>query len=185
VGALGPDQVLSDGVVTLRRAEDRDLPAIEAGITDPDVVRWIGAPEATPEGVLVLNAERAAAGSPTFAICGPDDACVGLVWVNRRAKDPEVGYVGYWLLPGARGRGLATKAVRLISDWAFQELGLTSLGLTADVANVRSRAVAERSGFRRAPASTGDAAVDDQASGNVFYTLDRDADAAGHDRGPG
>jgi hypothetical protein len=33
---------LSDGRVLLRAAEPRDLPAIEAGIHDPDVIQWIG-----------------------------------------------------------------------------------------------------------------------------------------------
>jgi RimJ/RimL family protein N-acetyltransferase len=152
-----PDPPLGDGIVGLRPADERDLPAIEAGISDAEVVRWIGPPEATPEGVLALNRERWAAGSPTFAIHEGDDACVGLVWINRGSENPSVGYVGYWLLPKARGRGVATRAVRLISAWALRELGTASLALTTDTANARSQAVAERSGFRRAsPRRTAD-----------------------------
>ena len=150
-----PDPPLGDDVVGLRPADERDLPAIEAGINDADVVRWIGPPEATPEGVLALNRARWAAGSPTFAIHEADGACVGLIWINRGSENPSVGYIGYWLLPEARGRGLATRAVRLISGWALRELGTSSLAITTDIANARSQAVAERSGFHRAsPART-------------------------------
>lgn len=136
---------------------------------DADVVRWIGPPEATPEGVLVLNRERWAAGSPTFAIHEADGACVGLVWINRRPDNPSVGYIGYWLLPEVRGRGLATRAVRLISGWAVRELGTASLAISVNVANARSQAVAERSGFRRdkAPRRT-----DDPAARNVIFRLE-------------
>ena len=164
-----PDPPLGDGVVGLRPADERDLPAIEAGINDVDVVRWIGPPESSPKGVLALNRERWAAGSPTFAIHEDDDACVGLVWINRGSENPSVGYLGYWLLPEARGRGLATRAVRLISAWALRELGTTSLALTADVANARSQAVAERSGFRRASSPR---TADGRDARNVLFRLE-------------
>ena len=169
-----PDPGLFDGTVRLRWPGPGDLAAIDAGIHDPDVIRWIGPPEGTPEEVLALNRSRAAARSPTFAICHPDDACVGLVWINRGTKDPSVGYVGYWILPDVRGRGIATRAVRLISGWAMRELGLASLALTTDVANERSQAVAERSGFRRAEPSADEPAARDSATGNILYTLEGD-----------
>ena len=165
-----PDPRFGDGVVGLRPADERDLPAIEAGINDVDVIRWIGPPEGTAEGVLALNRERWAAGSPTLAIHEADDACVGLIWINRGSENPAVGYIGYWLLPGARGRGLATRAVQLISAWALGELGIASLAITTDTANVRSQAVAERSGFRRAsPART----AGGERARNVLFRRER------------
>lgn len=105
---LAPDPPLTDGIVLLRASEARDLPAIEAGIHDPDVIRWIGPTKGSATDVLALNRERWASGSPTLSICEPDGTCVGLVWVNLREADRATGSVGYWLLPGARGRGLAT-----------------------------------------------------------------------------
>jgi RimJ/RimL family protein N-acetyltransferase len=169
VSVRPPDPPLSDGFVGLRPADERDLPAIEAGMHDADVVRWIGPPEATPQGVLILNRQRWAAGSPTFAIHEADDACVGLVWINRRPESPSVGYIGYWLLPEARGRGLATRAVRLISGWAVRELGTASLAITVDAANARSQAVAERSGFQRAIPPQ---AAAGQEARNVLFRLE-------------
>ena len=49
-----PLPTLTDGRVLLRAAEPRDVPAIDAGMHDPDVVRWIGAPERTAEELLTL-----------------------------------------------------------------------------------------------------------------------------------
>ena len=133
----------------LRASEPRDLPAIDAGIHDPDVIRWVGPPEGSAMDVLALNRQRWASGSPTLSICERDGECVGLVWLNVREADQTTGSVGYWLLPSARGRGIATRAVRLLSGWAAHDLGVTNLQLTTEPANERSRRVAERSGFRQ------------------------------------
>ena len=156
---------LTDGVVTLRPAGERDLDAIGAGIEDPDVIRWIGAPEGTAAETLGINRRREAAGSPTFCVSQGDDQCLGLVWLNRADDDQTVGALGYWLLPGARGRGLATRAVRLLSTWAVRSGGVRRLRIVTAVENARSRAVAERSGFReveRRRRTWADGRVEDQ-----------------------
>jgi RimJ/RimL family protein N-acetyltransferase len=160
--------VLSDGRVTLRAIEVRDLPAIEAGIHDPDVVRWIGAPEPSARQAVVDNEERWTRGSPTFSICGIDGSCVGLVWMNLREADPTTGFVGYWLLPAARGSGRATSAVRLLADWVVGELGVENLLLTTSPDNERSQRVAQRSGFRRAGAGV-DKFLDERRRGQVVF----------------
>jgi RimJ/RimL family protein N-acetyltransferase len=147
------------------------LPAIEAGIHDPDVIRWIGPPEGTAQHVLVQNAERWAQGWPTLSICELDGTCVGKVWMSMRAGDTSTGFVGYWLLPLARGRGLATAAVRLFSSWAVREHGITKVRLTAAPDNERSHRVAERSGFRRVMARDDDA-VDGALGDDFVYELD-------------
>jgi len=158
---------LSDGRVLLRAAEHRDLPAIEAGIHDPDVIRWIGPPDRSAHDVLVQNEERWARGSPTLSICELDGTCIGKLWLNVPSTDRSTGFVGYWLLPVGRGRGLATSAVRLLSTWAARELGVTNLRLATARDNERSQRVAERSGFR----STVDEGLDGPDSSQVVYAL--------------
>ena len=65
--------------------------------------------------------------------------------------DPEraSASVGYWLAAAARGRGLATIAVRLITYYAFNDLGVQRLELTCGPDNTASQRVAERAGFSR------------------------------------
>ena len=142
-----PDRPLNDSVVNLRPPREDDLPAIGRGITDPDVVRWIGPSDSARE-VLELNLSRWAEGTgATFSICDHADACLGHVWMNLDLADPRRGRVGYWLLPEARGKGFATRSVRLISRWALGDLGLARLSLFAEPSNHSSRRVAQRSGY--------------------------------------
>jgi RimJ/RimL family protein N-acetyltransferase len=63
--------------------------------------------------------------------------------------DRGAASAGYWLLPQARGRGVATKALRLVAGWAFAQLGVERLFLTTAPDNVASQRVAERAGFTR------------------------------------
>nr|WP_296068115.1 GNAT family N-acetyltransferase [uncultured Actinoplanes sp.] len=56
--------------------------------------------------------------------------------------------VGYWMDPSARGHGVATAAVRALSEWAFDRLHLSMIEWRAEVGNVASRRVAEKAGFR-------------------------------------
>ena len=154
----------------------RDIPAIDAGIRDPDVIRWIGPTEGSAIDVVALNRERWASGSPTLSICERDGTCVGLVWVNVRETDQTTASVGYWLLPRARGRGLATRAVRLLSGWAAREMELTNLRLTTEPENERSRRVAERSGFRQTGVLRHQATIDGRLIDQVVYELTAEGD---------
>jgi RimJ/RimL family protein N-acetyltransferase len=170
-----PDPPLSDGIVTLRLPDERDLTAIDLGIHDPAVVRWFGEPSGSARDVLELNRRRWADGSPTFSICEADDICVGHAWVNVSASDDTAGYVGYWLLPSARGRGLATRAVRLLAAWAIRALAL-DLRLLTEPGNERSQRVAERSGFIRTGVLPGRAEEDGRRIDHVLFSLPPKAD---------
>jgi RimJ/RimL family protein N-acetyltransferase len=169
-----PDPPLSDGVVTLRPAYARDLPSIEVGIRDPDVVRWLGRNDAPASEILALNERRWAEGSPTLVICEADRALRGLVWVNAGAKDPSFGYIGYFLLPEARGRGLATRAVRLISRWAIDDLGFVRLRRLTEPANERSQRVALRAGFREVEFLHGHGEIDGRVVDHLAFELPRE-----------
>jgi len=57
--------------------------------------------------------------------------------------------MGYWLTERARGRGIATDAVRLLAGWAFGVLRLDRLELMIHPENTASQPVAERCGFTR------------------------------------
>ena len=67
-----------------------------------------------------------------FALAGPRDQGVvlGAVSLQEVRLDQGCAAAGYWLAPAARGRGVATGAVRLLARWAFAELGLARLELT-------------------------------------------------------
>jgi RimJ/RimL family protein N-acetyltransferase len=167
-----PDPPLSDGVVTLRPPDERDLAAIERGIADPDVIRSFGRPALAADEVLERNRQRWEGGTgATFAICERRDECLGHVFVNLAATRRGNAGVGYWLLPEARGRGLATRAVRLVSLWALGDLGLARLGLYAEPWNRASHRVAERSGFQLEGTLRAYAEIDGRRVDFVSYSL--------------
>ena len=56
--------------------------------------------------------------------------------------------ISYWLGEKFTHRGLATESLRLLSHFAFTELGLNRLEISASVTNKASQAVATRAGFR-------------------------------------
>ncbi|MGW6458517.1 GNAT family N-acetyltransferase [Streptomyces sp. NPDC055078] len=68
-----------------------------------------------------------------------------------RTFDAESGNceVGCWLEPSAVGRGLVTRAVRLLIDWAVAERGMHRVEWLVSAGNRASIKVAERLGMRR------------------------------------
>jgi RimJ/RimL family protein N-acetyltransferase len=56
---------------------------------------------------------------------------------------------GYWLGPGGRGRGIATRALALVSGKVDADLRPSRLELRTGVGNEPSERVAARSGFTR------------------------------------
>jgi RimJ/RimL family protein N-acetyltransferase len=87
-----------------------------------------------PFAIVASDNDRELLGS--VALMHPD-------WGHARAE------VGYWVAARARGRGHATRAVRLICEWGFGALGLSKVLLLAAVGNPGSQRVAERAGFTR------------------------------------
>lgn len=75
-------------------------------------------------------------------ICGMIDLH-GISRLNRKAA------VGYWLSADYQGKGIMTRACRAIVDYGFHTLGLHRIELSAGVHNKKSRAVAERLGFKQ------------------------------------
>jgi RimJ/RimL family protein N-acetyltransferase len=70
--------------------------------------------------------------------------------VTLRHFDPMRGVieVGYWLFAEARGRGIATRAVRAIAREAFAS-GLWRIEANVRIGNGASERVLERAGFTR------------------------------------
>ena len=149
-----PDPPLSDGVVSLRGFEPRDVPAVVPACQDPEIPRWTLVPR--PYGVedaraylRDMDAGRTAGTRLSLAIVDASDAdrLLGSIALNPVDRQLGAAHVGYWLAAPARGRGHATRALRLLADWAFDALGLERLELRAQEANQASQAVAVRAGF--------------------------------------
>jgi [ribosomal protein S5]-alanine N-acetyltransferase len=145
-----PDPPLSDGVIILRPMDERDLPATERAASDAEILKWFDLHTRSSADYLAAKREAwARRTGASFAICDATrpDRCLGHVFIER--DDDGRGSVGFWLLEDGRGKGRATRAVRLIASWALPEMRLGRLQLHTDPENVASQRVAERAGFTR------------------------------------
>jgi RimJ/RimL family protein N-acetyltransferase len=123
---------------------------------DPDVLRFTRFPDppeaAFPARLLKRYQDGLAQGTrAAFAILGPegDDTFYGLalaVEIDEAAEEAELGYL---TAPSARGLGIATEALRKLTDWAFADRGLQRVTLLINHDNKASERVAQKAGYTR------------------------------------
>lgn len=146
---------LTDGVVRLRSWCVDDAPALAAAWVDDGVRRFARVPHPADEATAarwITGAERRWADRAALdLVVSPmgDDAVLGEVGLGPFDTSRNAAAVGYWVAAGARGRGVASAAVRLLATWALDPagLGLAALVATTDPANPASAAVLRRAGF--------------------------------------
>jgi RimJ/RimL family protein N-acetyltransferase len=149
-----PDPPLGEGSIAPRPWEDGDLDVIVALCRDPDVARYTRVPDPYSESdarswIDSLPARLAEGEAVRLAIVVDGEEPLGSVGLRIDAADRDIAEAGYMVAPAARGRGVATTALRLASGWALRDLGVARVHLTTHVDNAASQRVAERAGFRR------------------------------------
>jgi RimJ/RimL family protein N-acetyltransferase len=146
---------LSDGRLRLRALRPEDKPAVVRGLNDPECGRWLWAPpypyaesdfdEFYARQATAWSQERNAFWTIADAASGE---VLGAISIGIR-ENLESGEIGYWCGPWARRRGVTVAAVRLVRDWALDDLGLLRVEIGAFGDNIASQRVALAAGFRR------------------------------------
>ncbi len=150
-----PVEGLSDGVVSLRLLTESDLPAVIEAVGDPLIPRYTTVPD--PYGDREArqwqrsSSQGIATGTDlaTVIIDADDGQLLGAVGLHGIDSAGGRCSAGYWLAAAARGKGLATRAVRLLCQYAFADLAVARIELWIEPENTASLAVAERVGFER------------------------------------
>ena len=137
--------------MTVRPLRESDIHAVVAACQDPEIPRWTRVPspytvEDARRFFAIAETEAAAGEGLALAVADAEDRLIGTV--GLMGIDGEQGEIGYWTAATARGRGVATRAVILIRDWAHGALGLREIEILAHRDNRPSQRVAERAGFR-------------------------------------
>jgi RimJ/RimL family protein N-acetyltransferase len=147
-----PDPPLRDAELALRPPAAADGDAYRRVRTDPDTRHWMDWDDAAEDkeaiaATIARAAESWAEGTWAVFLVEAKGEVVG--GANIGFYEEDIAEVSYYLAASARGRGYATRAVRLLARWAFEENGVERLVLRANPANGASLRVAERAGFTR------------------------------------
>ena len=146
---------LSDGVVTLRRHREDDVPAILEQCTDPAVQAWTSVPAPyTLDDARTFVRHQVPGGWESdrywgFAVTARDAGGVErfAAGVGLAHHGDGLAEIGYATSPWARGRGLTERACRLLLQWGFAERDLQAVEWVAKRWNWPSRRLAWRLGF--------------------------------------
>jgi RimJ/RimL family protein N-acetyltransferase len=141
--------VLELGDLVLRPWQGSDAQAVELAYAEPTIQRWHGRSMTEAEAPIWIRAwserwsEETGAG---WAVAG-ETGVLGQVSFRTVSLFDGIAEVSYWVLPAARGRRVAGRALCALAAWGFDELGLHRVELNHSTANEPSCRVAEKSGF--------------------------------------
>ncbi|RII89783.1 GNAT family N-acetyltransferase [Clavibacter californiensis] len=140
--------------LTLRPTVVDDVDAITAACQDPAIQRYVPVPVpySRDDAVSYVSgfcADGWASGDRLTWAVVYGDALMGTMGLHAVADG--AAEIGYWLAPGARGRGIMREAAGAMVDHGFDAsagLGLARIGWRAYAGNAGSAAVAHALGFR-------------------------------------
>jgi len=128
---------------------------LAALLADADAQRYLRVPVPVPPGfvdnwVRQYDAGRIDGTQEGFAIVdSADGSFLGIAVMPQFGQETRTAELGYAVAPAARGRGVATQALRLLTDWALTELGALRLELLISIDNEPSKRVASACGYVR------------------------------------
>jgi RimJ/RimL family protein N-acetyltransferase len=145
-----PDE-LTDGTVRLRPWTPDDLACVEQAATDPRIPESTTVPAtySPGEGLAFVQRQhrRLTSGQGVSLAIASDDTgeALGLVILLARPQ-PGVAGLGYWVVPAARQRGLARRAVGLMTEWGLETFARIEAWVEPD--NDASQHVLAANGFQ-------------------------------------
>ncbi|MEV0614677.1 GNAT family N-acetyltransferase [Nonomuraea sp. NPDC050404] len=139
------------GGLLLRPWESADALAFLSAYQDEEIRRWHTRRPSTEAQVLEWfdtyrqNWAREKGGS--WAITRDAGEVLGRIALGGLDFDDGIAGAGYWVLPAARGEGVATRALTALTVWALHEIGFYRLKLDHSTRNAASCRVAAKSGY--------------------------------------
>ena len=145
--------VLEADGIRLRPWRESDAPRVVEACSDRRTQTWLGQlPDPYDESAASAWFEhqrenRATGKSVGWAVVDPVDDLV-LASISFFDYTPEVELeIGFWTHPDARGRGVMSRAMARVVEYAFEELGVRRVMAAAAVDNAASRHVIEANGL--------------------------------------
>jgi RimJ/RimL family protein N-acetyltransferase len=148
---LGQPVLRGAGGLVLRPWEADDAPVVLEAYRDPAIQQWnlraFGSLHEAGAWIAQWDGRWRAERDGCWAVTDGAGAVLGRVALREVRLPDGVAECTYWVLPAARGRGVATAATVAVARWAIEELGLHRLFLLHSTANPASCRVAAKAGF--------------------------------------
>ncbi|MET8473210.1 GNAT family N-acetyltransferase [Streptomyces sp. NPDC006422] len=141
----------TDGELALRPLELADATTVRTAFSDPDIRYWHARTMRTDEEARAWvtaareNWRRETSGQ-WLVTRTADGAPLGRIALKDINGLDGCGEIAYWVLPEARGAGVAPRAVAALTDWAA-DTGFHRLDLLHSTRNEASCRVAAKSGY--------------------------------------
>ena len=146
---------LTGETVVLRPFRDDDVGRIVKTSQDEETRHWLvslPSPYSPEDASAFIEAAREDAAQRTgltWCIADPvDDCCLGSISLDGFGQYHRRSEIGYSAHPDARGRGVVSAALRVVTRYAEESLGRTSLLVRCAAGNLASRRVAAAAGYR-------------------------------------
>jgi ribosomal-protein-serine acetyltransferase len=148
-----PAETLTDGEIVVRRWRPEEGEILHRTVSEAadHLGRWLiwavdGYRREDATKFLEVTAKNWVGGEAyDYAIFAPDGELAGGCGLVNRAG-PGGLEIGYWLSPARTGRGIMTKAVKLLTAEAFR-IGAERVEILHDELNIPSGAIPARLGF--------------------------------------
>lgn len=128
----------ADFAALLDRRAPRDLRLPDSALAPPEVLAML----------RDLAAVIATVFEPAAWLIVEADEVAGLLSVTRPPHEGEL-HIGYGVAPSREGRGIASRAVAALVEWARTDARITRLTADTSVDNLGSQRVLDRNGFVR------------------------------------
>ncbi len=155
--SLHPREQLTDGVITLQRYRTEDAGDVLAAATESvaEVHPWLPwchpgyQIEEAHSWTTFATAQWNDRHAFEFCMRTVDGRHVGGCGINSLHDAHPLANLGYWVRTGMAGKGYATRAARLLAQFALTDLAMQRVEIVVAVGNLPSQRVAEKAGARR------------------------------------
>lgn len=135
--------------LVLRPWELSDVESVVEAYSDPAIQRWHARSMTEDEasGWVKARSDRWAHETGADWAVVERDVLFGRVGFRALDLNDGDGEAAYWVLPSARGRGVAARALSAVTAWMFTHAGFHRLELTHSALNDASCRVAQKAGY--------------------------------------
>ena len=138
-----------DGLI-LRPFNAGDVPVLVGAYLEPSIQQWHVASLTdfeAEEWIASRHEQWRDEALVNWAVT-VDSTVVGRIGLKSIDLDQGIAEITYWVLAEHRRNGYARRAVAVVTDWAFDDLGLHRIELTHSTQKTPSCKVAESSGYQ-------------------------------------